>query len=379
MTRSPTPTMASITSETATRELWKIRDAQQVELARASDLYLREFLTKRLGLSNTQVVSSRSQGHVIAADSDLGRVLVKICAGYEAPAARRTAFLHRLLADSEIGLPDLLWTDLGREVVDERGLSCLVFRFVEGAPPRKGDAGMEELALRRLAAIHRIPGPQISGAAMPGITEDASGERLEVEAMGTETEAFLGGLGAPIDEVLRGPFRKLRSVDVQRVNEWFGAAVEKMDESALPRVLIHGDYHRGNLIAGRDGRIWTIDLDVAAVGTFRLELGRALLRILYGTTSRKLDKLSLGEFVANERLRAAEEFYLAEATDAARAFWSEHRAPVLVAAYGRSIRRLAMRSRATNLYPLVRRLVFRSQAFTRWQKLLDYTDQPVGS
>ena len=103
------------------------------------------------------------------------------------------------------------------------------------------------------------------------------------------------------------------------------------------------------------------------------------MRILYGTTSRKLDKLSLGEFVANERLRAAEEFYLAEATDAARAFWSEHRAPVLVAAYGRSIRRLAMRSRATNLYPLVRRLVFRSQAFTRWQKLLDYTDQPVGS
>ena len=52
---------------------------------------------------------------------------------------------------------------------------------------------------------------------------------------------------------------------------------------------------------------------------------------------------------------------------------------MLVAAYGRSIRRLAMRSRATNLYPLVRRLVFRSQAFTRWQKLLDYTDQPVGS
>ena len=64
------------------------------------------------------------------------------------------------------------------------------------------------------------------------------------------------------------------------------------------------------MIETPEGRLVTIDLDEVLSGPFHWELGAALLRCLWGTTSRRLDTLPLDALLSSPRLLAAEAAYL---------------------------------------------------------------------
>jgi hypothetical protein len=93
---------------------------------------------------------------------------------------------------------------------------------------------------------------------------------------------------------------------------------------------------------------------------------------LWGTTARELDELDLDALLAHPRLRAAERAYLEQAPAIAAPFWAEHRERLLVAAYLRTIARLALRSGFSEFYGWRKRARFRAQALRRWSKALGH-------
>lgn len=349
----------------------KSRD-KKGEFREAADSYLAGSLAPDLALSRVRLISDRPRAQVHSACFQGERVAVKLYPAGKARIARRTAVMQRIYEVEEIPISRLRWHDVSRRTESAQGCVCVIFQWVEGANPPAGKPETELALARHLARIHQVPVPEPERIRIPGITEDESGQKWSVAALGRPAgETFLGDPGT-FSRLLQSRFRGIRQQDSRRVGDWCAMANETLKATVLTDRLLHGDYHRGNLIVEPDGELVTIDLDTAQAGVFRLELGRALLRIVFGSTSSELASAPLRELVHAPRLVAAENAYLDYSPRESRECWHEHREIILVAAYLRSIRRLAERSVAFDAYPLHRRLRFRAQAFKRWNRVLEY-------
>ena len=344
--------------------------AQHVELRRRSDAYLEEALAPRLALTGLERISDRPRGRVWRAEMGSRAAIVKIYPAVAVPRARRSAALHGLIEGRGIALAELLHHDVGAVTVSEWGCGALVYERVPGGPPRRGEGDVDAACLANLARLHAIAPPDPAGIDLEGVGREA-GERLEVKPLNPARETFAGDFDS-LAALLSGPLRRLAAPDVARVKAWCDETAALNDAAKTRPSLLHGDYQTGNLIETPEGRLVTIDLDEVLSGPFHWELGAALLRCLWGTTSRRLDTLPLDALLSSPRLLAAEAAYLDAAPASVRDDWAAHRDRSIVAAYLRGIGRLALRSGTPERYPVRRPPRFRGQARRRWDRVVAY-------
>jgi Ser/Thr protein kinase RdoA (MazF antagonist) len=253
-------------------------------------------------------------------------------------------------------------------------VGCIASRFIDGTELRKGDERHERLAFENLARIHRIDPAEVVNLELPGVSIDANGEPLSLEELRAVEDTYCTDV-EEARELLHGKLRRLRDADVRRVACWRDEAEARMQEFGLSRVILHGDYNSSNLLFGSEPQPYTIDLDSVRAGPFRIELGTALLRTLYGSNSRKLSGFSAERLFDDSRLRAAEEAYFSVASDSSRKFWDEHREAVLLSTLLWTIWRFATRVHMAHRYSFAKRMVYRGHAFKRWKQVLNHLDR----
>ena len=284
------------------------------------------------------------------------------------------ASLHQLYQEHGIDVPEIVFADLTEQVKNEYGLGYIASRFIDGTALQRGDSLHERLAFENLAKIHQITPEEVTSLELPGISIDSTGKPIPLEEL-RPVERWYRTDVAGTQELLQGPLRGLRTADAQRAGSFCDEAEARMQKFGLARVVLHGDYNGNNLIFEPDSRSYTIDLDSIRAGPFRVELGTALLRVLYGSTSRKLDTIDIERLLDDPRLRTAEDAYYSIAPEGSRNFWNEHREAVLLSAYLWTVWLLAYRSRKADRYSRGRRMRYRRQAFKRWKRVLQYLDR----
>ncbi|MBW2271317.1 MAG: aminoglycoside phosphotransferase family protein [Deltaproteobacteria bacterium] len=344
------------------------------ELRRRSERYRSEFLDRELGLSNIALITESPRGRVLSADSASGRIILKFFLGRRVPVARLAACVQHAYGKRGIDVPEIVFSDLTQSVEVEYGIGCIATRFIDGTALRRGDARQESRAFQNLAEIHRVVPVEVTSLELPGISIDADGRPLRLGRLRNFERQYRCDV-AEIREFLQGPLRGLRAADVQRVENWRDEAEARMQEFGLARVVLHGDYHSNNLVFASDSAPYAIDFENACVGPFRAELGAALLRMLYGANSWKLDRFDLDRLLDEPRLRTAEEAYFSVAPERSRDFWAKHREAALLSAYLWTVWRCSHRAQRAYRYSFARRMRYRVQAFERWKRFLHHLNR----
>jgi aminoglycoside phosphotransferase (APT) family kinase protein len=183
----------------------------------------------------------------------------------------RQARIMRLLADTDVPVPEVLWEDPGRP--PERP-PLFVMSFVDGT-------SVEPLFDDRAEATTQIMAERLRAAArlmatLHGLAPGAL--RLSDEPV-----------GAPRAEIERW-CRVLRTVDPPLVAGWedVAAALRAATPTPLEPVVVHGDFRLGNLLATGATIKAVLDWEIWSLGDPRVDVGWFLLNAdpdSYGRTT----------------------------------------------------------------------------------------------
>jgi aminoglycoside phosphotransferase (APT) family kinase protein len=172
----------------------------------------------------------------------------------------RQARVIRLLAATPVPVPEVLFDDPG----DPPDVPPLfVMSRVDGTTCEPlfddADAGPKAVVAKRL---------RNAAATMARL------HRIEPGAVGLESEPVIG----PSAEVERW-CRTLETVDLALDPGWreVAAALRSTTPSALPPVMVHGDFRLGNLLAVDDGITAVIDWEIWSIGDPRVDAGWFLI------------------------------------------------------------------------------------------------------
>jgi aminoglycoside phosphotransferase (APT) family kinase protein len=324
--------------------------------------YCEETLGPAIGATNPRTVSQNERATVFFADSPSGPIVAKVYPGDRTEIARRSLAAQTALQNNDVPVPDLVWQDTNH--TEPGRPACVVHRFVEGEQYRPGDRIRLIRAFENLATLHAIPAEAFRDPhpeAMPPRSLDHDWPLRESLPDEYDPAESLRNL---FQRAL-GPFGR---IDARRFAQWTAAAIEAVAKKRPPRVLLHGDYQKGNVIFDADCTPFTIDLDNVRTGGFGSELANALLRWRYGRTA-LIPYADLGGLGHDDVIAAAEAAYFSTASPESAEYWREHRETFLLAAYARSIRILIQRGCNAKRFGPLKRMRWSQVALVGWRRI----------
>jgi aminoglycoside phosphotransferase (APT) family kinase protein len=196
----------------------------------------------------------------VATMGDGRDVVVKVAPARVSPTLNRDvlrqARLLRILKDTTVPVPDVLWEDSGDP---PRSPPLFVMSYVEGSSlePLFDLEGTEDIA----TVAERLRG---------AVRVMASMHRLDWSALGLRDEPVVG----LTDEVDRWS-RLLETVDASIAPGWQEVAAELLGKEppALPPAILHGDFRLGNMLSAGPTIAAVIDWEIWTIGDPRVDLG----------------------------------------------------------------------------------------------------------
>jgi len=182
------------------------------------------------------------------------------------------------------------------------GRLYVLYDFVEGREFGWGEVEEENLdhAAQWLARMHQ----DLKGAALKGAPYTLRQRPQLLSVLDLETglkklEMFLDGSQQPRAPPLGALGPRLSANDVSLVRKHIGLLRERLTPSiaaALPKAVIHGDFHQGNLRFQPSGEIRVFDFEYASEDVRVRDLANALT-IRYGLDGSSLSVRKIGRFI----------------------------------------------------------------------------------
>ena len=230
-------------------------------------------------------------------ETDVGTFALRTCVSQT--TAEMVAWEHALLERVTPSVPEVvgpLATSDGATFVEDEGRVISLWPFVEGRAMDPGDAGDLLVAGRILGRLHTALSEVRDTGARPGYPALAAADWHENRWWswsGVDLES-LRAAGMPLDI---GERVDLRIFD--RAVEEVPEALRALNNDALPRVLIHGDFYEGNLLIGDDGEVAAVlDWDECRLDWRAWDVANALWSFCRNETNSGLDREAATAFLA---------------------------------------------------------------------------------
>jgi aminoglycoside/choline kinase family phosphotransferase len=233
-------------------KLWIPRTPSEI------DPYLRQDLLGRLRVTHYETFS----GHRVKtlAQSSNGRFLIKFFLSSGAKNAQRYVFVHSFLTRNSLRAPELIYFDTSLETRLKFNLSCVVTRWVQGSDISSSDLDTRCRAFQKLAKIHRS---SVQGFE-EGFFREYGWSFPRFDPSCIKNEVLL-----VVTQLRRGGMTISRA-ECSMVEKFMEEGLKNMDNSPIPSVLLHRDFHPGNVILTPEGNFVIIDFETSTLGNSTL-------------------------------------------------------------------------------------------------------------
>ena len=133
-------------------------------------------------------------------------------------------------------------------------------------------------------------------------------------------------------------------------------------------VLLHGDFHPGNIILTTNNTLVVIDLETSAFGPFFMDLNKALIKFCYKSRSHALDDIDIDELMHSSTMQKFSQMYFTHAPSNTRKIWDSSGSFFLFCAYLQIIQKLTIKAS----YPSDHIEKTTVQLKKRWKSVLRY-------
>ncbi|OBI23138.1 acyl-CoA dehydrogenase [Mycobacterium sp. E2327] len=210
------------------------------------------------GVAGLAPLAGGASSLTFSGERDGRAVVIKVAPPGVAPVAHRDvlrqARVMKVLAESQVPVPEVLWEDVGAPplFVMSRVEGDCVEPLFDGCPPAADLAGRYRNACRVMAALHRLSPADLGLAGEPAM-EPAAEVRRWSETLQTVDAALVPGWPDVRDALLA------------------------CAPVALGPSVVHGDFRLGNLLADGDRINAVIDWEIWAIGDPRIDVGWFLI------------------------------------------------------------------------------------------------------
>ena len=322
-------------------------------------IYIESELKKRFGLFNIIPLEGHYQNGI--AHTNEGKVFINFFSSQNSHFFQRSLFTHSLLKKHDIIVPELLWADANPQNLQKYRVCCFVTRWISGRSLLECSQESYPEAFRIMGKIHTIT------LEHQKMNQPHFGKSCPLPILSGQE------LAEKLPSILKNPLTKevVPLEDAIRAFSFLESGLTAAYSSLNSPVLLHRDFHPGNLLLQPDKTLVTLDFETSAFGPFFLDLSNSLIKFYHKSRSSTLDDVDLEELVYSSELQILSWAYFSAAPQLAKELWESSGSFFLFVVYMKIICQLTKRSSFSSKHAHAAEQT-KVQLHKRWKTALKY-------
>ena len=294
--------------------------------------YVEKELQRKLGLFDIVPLAGHFQNGI--AQTKEGKVFINFFPSQNFFFFERSLFTHSVLTKHGIRVPEIVWADTNPHNLQKYNVCCIITRWISGKTLKKSPMKVSQEAFKILGRIHTIT---LDHQLTTQYHLDKANPLpiLSPEAVLKEISDIIG---SPLT-------REVVSLhDVTRVFSVLESKLRDSFSSLAAPVLLHQDFHPGNLMISENKELTVLDLEMAGFGPFFVDLSMSLIKFCYKSRSQSLDDITIEELAHSSQFKLFSQMYFTLAPSKTRKVWEASGSTFLLWAYLHIISRMTKKA-----------------------------------
>ena len=341
---------------------WRRKGNHPTQFFPEVETYVKEFLQPKLGLSDIFPYSGHYQNGL--AHTKEGKMFINFFSRQHTNGFHRSLYTHALLEKHEINVPELLWADTDPHNLQKYHVCCFATRWISGKSIVECPQESTLEAFKLMGKIHTITLEQI--------------QKSHQDFSKTCPLPILSGqaLAEKLRSTLNSPLTKdvVSLDDASQAFSFLESGLTSAFSSLNSPVLLHRDFHSGNLLQRPDESLVILDFETSAFGPFFIDLSKSLIMFCHKSQSKDLDNIDLDELLQSSELQILSQAYFTVAPPSAKETWESFGSFFLFWAYLKIICQITRKTSVSSQNnPTIEQT--KIQLTKRWNSIVKYMQQ----